>query len=59
MVLVGSTNSENKWTWDIDQATLILYQVAWTLDDTDLKNIKERYINALKKLRIHIVVGDD
>lgn len=41
MVLVGSTNSENNWTWDIDQATLILYQVAWTLDDTDLKNIKE------------------
>lgn len=51
--------SENKWTWDIDQATLILYQVAWTLDDTDLKNIKERYINALKKLRVRIVVGDD
>lgn len=51
--------SESGWTWDIDQATLLLYQVAWTLDNTDLKKIKERYINALKKLRIRVVIESD
>lgn len=51
--------SESKLTWEIDKATLILYQVAWTLDDTDLKNIKERYIDALKKLRVRIAIEGD
>lgn len=48
--------SESKWSWDIDKATLILYQVAWTLDEAELKNIKERYISALKKLKIVLPV---
>lgn len=48
--------SESKWSWDIDKATLILYQVAWTLDEAELKNIKERYIRTLKKLKIVLPV---
>ncbi|MCC8147581.1 hypothetical protein [Akkermansia sp.] len=44
--------SESKLTWEIDTAALILYQVAWTLDDAELKDIKERYMSALKKLKV-------